>query len=136
MGLAQFREYQVFAQFDSDLDETTKSILLRGRLLTEALTQKPHEPLDLVRQTFLILAASYGFISKFIKDSKKDMHLVTKYEAELYNFLGSEAVDMFNPIFTLIATATKSEFKAIQDLPLVGILNIFELHFSRVLYEQ
>jgi len=134
--LAQFREYQVFAQFDSDLDETTKSILLRGRLLTEALTQKPHEPLDLVRQTFLILAASYGFISKFIKDSKKDMHLVTKYEAELYNFLGSEAVEMFNPIFTLIATATKNEFKAIQELPLVGILNIFELHFSRVLYEQ
>ena len=37
--LAQFREYSVFAQFDSDIDDITRGILNRGNLLTEILKQ-------------------------------------------------------------------------------------------------
>jgi proton translocating ATP synthase F1 alpha subunit len=125
--LAQYREYSVFAQFDSDLDEVTKSVLTRGRLLTEALTQKPHAPLELYKQVLLILAASYGFILHFVKDLKKDLPLISKYENSLYELLDSQGMkEVFAPMYRLLSHGTKADFAALQDLPIVFVLNIMK----------
>jgi len=54
LELAQYREILAFAQFGSDLDETTKNLLFRGNLLTELLKQNKYVPINIEYQ-FLIL---------------------------------------------------------------------------------
>lgn len=126
--LAQYREYQVFAQFDSDLDETTKSVLTRGRLLTESLIQKPHAPLELYKQVLIILAASFGFILRHITDIKKDLPLIGLYEESLYKLLEQEEIkETYSPVFNLLENGNKSDFAAINELPLVWLLNLIDL---------
>jgi F-type H+-transporting ATPase subunit alpha len=39
LGMAQYRELESFAQFDSDLDPETKKIIERGKRATELLKQ-------------------------------------------------------------------------------------------------
>jgi len=46
LELAQFREVAAFAQFGSDLDDTTKRLLERGTRLTELLKQRARQPFD------------------------------------------------------------------------------------------
>src|SRR6056300_359478 len=46
LALAQYRELAAFAQFASDLDETTRKQLERGRLVTELLKQVQYHPLQ------------------------------------------------------------------------------------------
>merc|ERR1711939_155296 len=43
--LAQYREVAAFAQFGSDLDAATQSLLNRGARLTELLKQKQYQPM-------------------------------------------------------------------------------------------
>lgn len=54
LELAQFREILGFAQFGSDLDETTKALLVRGNMLTELLKQNRYSPMAIENQ-FMIL---------------------------------------------------------------------------------
>ncbi|MEK9812973.1 MAG: F0F1 ATP synthase subunit alpha, partial [Bordetella sp.] len=46
LALAQYRELAAFAQFASDLDETTRKQLERGRLVTELMKQPQYHPLQ------------------------------------------------------------------------------------------
>lgn len=61
LTLAQFRELQVFAQFGSDVDSVTKSILDNGDRLSETLKQNQHEPLSMSEQVVLLYAVMNGF---------------------------------------------------------------------------
>jgi F-type H+-transporting ATPase subunit alpha len=129
--LAQYREYQVFAQFDSDLDETTKNVLTRGRLLTESLIQKPHAPLELYKQVLIILAASFGFILRHITDIKKDLYFIGHYEDTLFNILEQEEVkEVYAPVFNLLENGSKADFAAINELPLVWLLNLVDIEIG------
>ncbi len=62
LTLAQYRELQIFAQFGSDIDPTTKRILDDGDRLSETLKQKQHEPLSLCEQVLLLLSATSDVI--------------------------------------------------------------------------
>ena len=46
LALAQYRELAAFAQFASDLDETTRKQLERGQRVTELMKQKQYSPLS------------------------------------------------------------------------------------------
>lgn len=61
LELAQFRELAAFAQFASDLDESTRKRLSRGRALTEILKQGELEPMPFEKQVALIFAGTQGF---------------------------------------------------------------------------
>ncbi|MBI2121604.1 MAG: F0F1 ATP synthase subunit alpha [Candidatus Sungbacteria bacterium] len=61
LELAQFRELAAFAQFASDLDESTRKRLARGRALTEILKQGELEPMPFEKQVALIFAGTQGF---------------------------------------------------------------------------
>ena len=61
LELAQFRELAAFAQFASDLDESTRKRLSRGRALTEILKQGELEPMPYELQVALIFAGTQGF---------------------------------------------------------------------------
>jgi proton translocating ATP synthase F1 alpha subunit len=127
--LAQYREYQVFAQFDNDIDEITRGILNRGNLLTEILKQAPNAPMELYKQVIIILAAAYGFITPFVKDFKRDTALISKYETELFAFMNEgDIYTYFKPIFHLYHHATKEDFSFYTN-PLIFILRQFHFEF-------
>lgn len=62
LDLAQYRELEAFAQFASDLDQTTKSQLLRGEKLTEVLKQPQYNPLTVAEQVSILFAANEGLL--------------------------------------------------------------------------
>ena len=57
LDLAQYREMEVFTQFSSDLDETTKRQLRYGQMLMQLLKQAQESPLSGVEQVILLTAA-------------------------------------------------------------------------------
>ncbi len=57
LELAQFREIEVFTQFSSDLDETTKEQLDFGSGLMELLKQPQFAPLQMHQQVITLVAA-------------------------------------------------------------------------------
>ena len=60
LGLSQFRELASFAQFGSDLDESTKSQIDRGERLTELLKQPQYQPASIWEQVASIYAVTNG----------------------------------------------------------------------------
>ena len=54
--LANFRELAAFAQFASDLDESTQKVLERGKRLVELLKQNVSSPLPFNKQVIVIYA--------------------------------------------------------------------------------
>ncbi len=60
--LAQYRELEAFAQFASDLDQSTRDILARGQRLTELLKQPQYRPLDVALQVASIYAGTKGHL--------------------------------------------------------------------------
>lgn len=83
LDLAQFREMQAFAQFGSDLDESTKKMLEKGEKLTELLKQNQFHPISVEEQIVIIYAAVNGYLNNIdIKDIKR-------FEQELILFLNN-----------------------------------------------
>ncbi len=62
LDLAQYRELEAFAQFASDLDQTTKNQLIRGEKITEVLIQPQYKPLSVAEQITVLYAANNGYL--------------------------------------------------------------------------
>ena len=77
LDLAQFREMEAFSQFASDLDQSTKDLLERGRRLTEILKQPQYKPLKVEQQVLIIFAGVKGYLDKI------SVNDVTKFESFL-----------------------------------------------------
>ena len=59
IDLAQYREMEVFTQFSSDLDETTKAQLQYGKCLMELLKQPLCNPLSMPQQVITLVTATH-----------------------------------------------------------------------------
>ena len=57
LSLAQYREMEVFTQFSSDLDDTTKRQLVYGQGLMQLLRQKQYAAYAMNEQVVLLTAA-------------------------------------------------------------------------------
>jgi F-type H+-transporting ATPase subunit alpha len=86
LELAQYREVLGFAQFGSNLDETTAALLKRGGLLTRLLIQDNYNPVAIESTILLLFSGVNNFLSR-LKESE-----VKKYEESLLNFLSKSAV--------------------------------------------
>lgn len=64
LDLAQYREMAAFAQFASDLDQSTKNLLERGAHLTEMLKQPQYQPMPVEEEVVAIFAGVRGFLDK------------------------------------------------------------------------
>jgi F-type H+-transporting ATPase subunit alpha len=64
LELAQFRELAAFAQFASDLDESTRNRIERGKILSEILKQPELTPVAFEKQVVLIFAALNGYLDR------------------------------------------------------------------------
>lgn len=72
IDLAQFREMEVFTQFSSDLDDSTKQQLEYGKGLMEILKQPLGRPLSMAEQVITLCAANNKlFMGIPTKDVKK-----------------------------------------------------------------
>ena len=58
IDLAQYREMEVFTQFSSELDSSTKELLEHGKRLIELLKQPLAKPLSLHQQVITLVAAN------------------------------------------------------------------------------
>ncbi len=59
---AQYRELAAFAQFASDLDESTKNRIRLGRRIEEVLKQRNGFPMSVGHQAAILYAASNGYL--------------------------------------------------------------------------
>jgi F-type H+-transporting ATPase subunit alpha len=62
LDLAQYRELEAFAQFGSELDESTKRTLARGARMVEVLNQPRFQPLPVEDQVAQIFAGAEGYL--------------------------------------------------------------------------
>src|SRR5688500_7746504 len=64
LALAQYRELAAFAQFASDLDDTTRAQLEHGQRVTELMKQRQYSPLSVAEMATVLLAANEGFLKE------------------------------------------------------------------------
>lgn len=64
LELAQFREVEIFSQFDYELDLVTQTQLVRGESLTECLKQDQYLPLPVEYQILIFSFATNGFFDQ------------------------------------------------------------------------
>ncbi|WP_172200904.1 F0F1 ATP synthase subunit alpha [Campylobacter sp. RM16188] len=94
LDLAQYRELQAFAQFASDLDESSRKQLERGQRMVEVLKQPPYSPLPVENQVVLIFAGAKGYLDDIVTLN------VTKFESELYPYIEAKYPEIFEQIRT------------------------------------
>ena len=94
LDLAQYRELQAFAQFASDLDESSRKQLERGQKMVEVLKQPPYSPLPVENQVVIIFAGAKGYLDDVATTN------VTKFEAELYPYIEAKYPEIFEQIRT------------------------------------
>lgn len=89
LELAQYREVAGFAQFGSNLDETTTNLLRRGSQLTKLLNQDLYKPVPIEFQITLLYGAVNNYFVE-LEDSK-----LAFYQQQLFSFLTTSKI--FNP---------------------------------------
>jgi F-type H+-transporting ATPase subunit alpha len=92
LDLAQFRELAAFAQYGSDLDQSTQAQLNRGRRLVEILKQPQYQPVAVEKQVVIIYAATKGFLDQVPLED------VRRYEDDLYRHLEARAPGVLSGI--------------------------------------
>ena len=88
LELAQYREMEVFTQFSSDLDETTKRQLAYGQGLMRLLRQSQYAPLSQHQQAILLVAALDHVMQEV------PLERMDGFRAGLLAFMEDEAADL------------------------------------------
>ncbi len=117
LALAQYRELAAFAQFASDLDETTRRQLERGERVTELMKQKQYSPLTVADMAVSLYAVNEGFIDEV------DVKKVVDYEAALHAYVRanhSDLVDTINATGDYNDDIANGLRKAIEDFKANG----------------
>lgn len=77
LDLAQFEELERFSEFTEELEENTKKLIERGKILREILKQEDLHPLPLEEEIAIIFSAVNGHLNTLgiekIEDFKKDL---------------------------------------------------------------
>lgn len=94
IDLAQFREMEVFTQFASDLDQSTKEQLTYGNGLIELLKQPLCQPMSLHEQVLTLFLATH---KKFLQIDKKQLK---GYQRSLLHYFEEECSDIISEIET------------------------------------
>ena len=95
---AQFRELEAFSKFGSDLDETTKFVLDKGRRNVEILKQGQNQPMSVDKQVAILYCGMKGLLSKVpvenVKKFEEDyLAYLEKNHKDVLNALGAGQID-------------------------------------------
>lgn len=91
LAMAQYRELESFAQFDSDLDHETKKTIERGKRTQEMLKQAQNKPLRTALQVASVYAVNNGFLDTV------ELSKVVEWEKALHEYMstiGSPVLDL------------------------------------------
>lgn len=105
LELAQYRELLSFAQFGSDLDASTKSVIEHGARLTELLKQGQYTPMKLSHEVMTLFAAKH----RYIKDVP--VAKILEYQDYLLRELDLSHANLMNEIETAKAISADLEAK-------------------------
>ena len=108
--MAQYREMASFAQFASDLDQSTKNLLARGARLTEMLKQPQYKPMPVEEQVVIIYAAT----RKHLLDIKVED--VLAFEKGLFDFIQTRYSEIPETIKTEKVLTEEMEEKLVKAI--------------------
>ncbi len=106
LALAQYRELAAFAQFASDLDESTRKQLERGRRVTELMKQKQYAPLTVAQMAVSLFAVNDGFLDDV------EVGKTVDFEAALHSYMHAE----HRPLLDRIDSSGDYDAQIEQDL--------------------
>jgi len=92
LDLAQFRELAAFAQFASDLDESTRKQIERGQRVTELMKQNQYAPMSVAEMAVSLYAANAGFLDSV------EVKQVRAFEAALMSYMKAEEAELLAKI--------------------------------------
>jgi len=92
LDLAQYRELAAFAQFASDLDESTRKQIERGQRVTELMKQMQYATMSVAQIAVSLFAANQGFLDDV------EVNKVVDFENALQGYMKSEQADLMNKI--------------------------------------
>jgi len=103
LELAMFREIAIFAQFDTDIDDSTRKLLKKGQLLTELLKQPQNQPIPVGKQILILYAGIYGYLDNV------PLEKINNFEKELFIFIDN--YPLFHPYFENIGEIKDFDIK-------------------------
>ena len=92
LALAQYRELAAFAQFASDLDETTRRQLERGQRVTELMKQSQYSPLSIAEMAISLFAVNEGYLDDVPAEK------VVAFEAAMHAHARANAAELIDRI--------------------------------------
>ncbi len=92
LDLAQYREMEAFAQFASELDESTRKLLIRGERMVEILKQDQYQPMPVEEQIAIIFAGVNGYLDDLPVEACR------RFEKEFLNYLRSNRPEILKEI--------------------------------------
>lgn len=92
LAMAQYRELESFAQFDSDLDVDTKNTIERGKRTQEMLKQPNGSPLSVGFQVATLYAVNNGFVDQVAVGD------VTTFEKNMHAYMSSNHKELLDTI--------------------------------------
>src|SRR6187397_428182 len=84
LDLSQYRELEAFAQFGSELDQTTQQALSRGERMVTTLNQPQYDPWPMEEQVVALYAGVNGFLDDI------PVPQVPRFQAELREHMRTE----------------------------------------------
>ena len=118
LELAQYREMAAFAQFSSDLDQSTQNLLARGARLTELLKQPQFSPMPVEEQVVSIYTGTKGYLDKI------PVGKVGEFERRMLAELRAQHPDVLSGI------RDSREMKPDVEKSLVAFLDTFSKQFA------
>ncbi len=119
LALAQYRELAAFAQFASDLDETTRKQLERGRMVTELMKQPQYQPLQVWEMALTLFAVNNGYFDDVeVRNALSAERSMREYLKGKYEDLISRMEDKKD----LTADDEKALHEAVKDWKANGAL--------------
>jgi F-type H+-transporting ATPase subunit alpha len=92
LALSQYRELAAFAQFASDLDETTRKQLDRGQRVTELMKQRQYSPMSVGQMEVSLYAADRGYLDDV------ELEKIGAFEAALLDHTASSHGDLLETL--------------------------------------
>ena len=92
LDLAQYFELQSFAQFGSDLDQSTQETLARGERTMNMLQQKEHDVVPVEEQVVAVYAVTNGLVDEIEADNIPD------WEGQFREHMRNSHEDLLNNI--------------------------------------
>lgn len=123
LELAQFREVEQFSKFGSELDPTTRKLLLRGKMMVNLLKQDRNKPLPTYKQLVMFYISSTKFFEENVaSNSNIDVDF---YFRNLFGFL--ELVTYMMPAKVALEKQPSTDGDLLTDLLRAHLFYFFKI---------